>query len=78
MKNTLTDLNNYLFEEIERLQDNDLSEEKLNIEINRSKAIAQVSEQIINNAKLALDAQKHYNEIGNNSDILIPLLGGNK
>lgn len=29
MRNTLADLNNYLFEQIERLQDDELSEEKM-------------------------------------------------
>jgi len=29
MKNTLTDLNNYLFETIERLMDDDLTEEQV-------------------------------------------------
>jgi len=82
MKNTLSDLNNYLFEELERLQDDELDEEKLNMEINRSKAISHVSAQIINNAKLALDAQKHFDEMGRDTDVVTPLLevngNGNK
>lgn len=36
MKNTLSDLNNYLFESIERLNDDSLSEEALEKEIKRS------------------------------------------
>lgn len=62
MKNKLMDLNNHLFAEIERLSDEDLKGEKLNAEINRSKAVASVASQIINNAKLSLDAHKAINE----------------
>lgn len=81
MKNTLADLNNYLFEQMERLQDDSLDEEKMNMEIKRSKAISAVSSQIIHNARVALDAQKHYDEMGMDKSIIIPLLevsNGNK
>lgn len=57
MKNKLTDLNNHLFAQLERLGDEDLDSEKLKDEIARSKAITAVSSQIVNNARLALDAQ---------------------
>ena len=39
MRNTLSDLNNYLFEQMERLSDDSLTEEQLQKEIVRSKAI---------------------------------------
>lgn len=57
MKNKLTDLNNHLFAQLERLGDEDLDSEKLKDEIARSKALTAVSSQIVNNARLALDAQ---------------------
>lgn len=38
-KNTLNDLNNHLFAELERLGDEDLPEDKLDKEIQRSNAI---------------------------------------
>lgn len=57
MKNKLTDLNDHLFAQLERLGDESLDSEKLKDEIARSKAITAVSSQIINNARLALDAQ---------------------
>ena len=56
MNNTLTALNNYLFEELERLNDDSLSPEQLKQEIDRSRAVTQVSQQIVNNGKLALSA----------------------
>ena len=56
--NTLADLNNHLFMQLERLNDEDLKGEKLQEEINRAKAISQVATQIINNGALVLDAMK--------------------
>lgn len=64
MKNTLTDLNNYLFESLERLIDDDLSEEQLQKEITRSEAITSVAETIIHNGELALRACRHAEEYG--------------
>ena len=62
MKNKLIDLNNHLFAQMERLSDEDLPEDKLIIEINRSKAVSQVATQIILNARLALNAAVAVND----------------
>lgn len=59
-KNTLTDLNNHLFEQMERLNDDELVPEALEVEIKRSDAMTSVATQIINNAKLAVEAEKIY------------------
>jgi len=56
MKNTLADLNNYLFAQIERLDDDELTPEQLSIEITRSKAIAEISREVVSNAGLVLKA----------------------
>lgn len=57
MKNTLGDLNNHLFAQLERLGEEDLTMEELEKEMDRAKAITQVSAQIINNANLVLRAK---------------------
>lgn len=57
MKNKLIDLNNILFEQLERLNDEDLTDEKLKEEINRSKAMGDIAHQVISNARLALDVE---------------------
>lgn len=57
-RNTLADLKNHLFEQIERLNDDDLVGDKLNQEIERSKAMSQVATQIVNGAKITVDAMK--------------------
>ncbi len=57
-KNKLIDLNNHLFAQLERLSDEDTKGDDLKEEIGRAKSVGFVASQIINNAKLALDAQK--------------------
>ena len=58
MKNTLGDLNNHLFMQLERLGDEDLKGEKLIEEINRGKAISEVAKNIIQNGNLVLQAKR--------------------
>ncbi len=74
MKNKLTDLNDHLFAQLERLGDEDLQGDALQNEVKRSKAITSVASQIIGNARLALDAQKTMAEYGNRSIKPIPML----
>ena len=64
MKNTLSDLNNHLFEQLEKLNDDDLQGEKLEAEIKRSETMAKISEQIIKTGELQLKAIQHMDEYG--------------
>lgn len=77
MKNTLADLNNYLFETLERLLDDDLTEEQMQREITRSKAVTAVAETVIHNGQLALDTMKHMNDMaygtGKRDEYLAPV-----
>lgn len=58
MRNTLGDLNNHLFAELERLGDEELTGEELDKEIKRASAISTVSKNIIANANVLLQAAK--------------------
>ena len=75
MKNTLSDLNNYLFESIERLNDDALDMDGLEKEIKRSEAVQKIAKTIIDNGTLALQAKKHLDEYGAGGNVEIPLLG---
>lgn len=56
--NNLGDLNGYLFEQMARLNNDDLKGEQLKEEIERGKAIEGVAKTIISNGALALQAKK--------------------
>lgn len=58
MQNTLGDLNNHLFAELERLSDEDLKGDKLKEEITRAEAINSVATQVIQNGSLVLKAKQ--------------------
>ncbi|HFU4567772.1 TPA: hypothetical protein ACGPBO_005566 [Bacillus cereus] len=61
-RNTLGDLNNHLFAQLERLSDEELKGEELQEEIERSKAVTDVANRIISNGALVLQAQKFHTE----------------
>jgi hypothetical protein len=56
MSNTLANLNESLFDQLNRLSD--AKGEELKLEIERSKAMSGISREIIDNAKLALEAHR--------------------
>ena len=55
---------NYLFEQIERLNDEDLTEEQLDRELKKTDSIVKISEKIIENGELAFKTMKHMDEYG--------------
>ncbi|MEG2765702.1 MAG: hypothetical protein RR910_08120 [Acidaminococcaceae bacterium] len=57
MRNTLGDLNNHLFEQLERLNDIELEGEALAQEIKRSETVTKIAATIIDNASLILKAK---------------------
>lgn len=73
--NSLNDLNEVLFKQLEALDNPELTSEELEKQVAKADAVVKVSNVILNNAKLALDAQKHFDEYGTDRTIDIPLLG---
>lgn len=69
-RNTLSDLNNHLFAQLERLGDEELTQENLQQEMERAKAINGVAKNIIDNAKTALEgAQFTYEKLPGNKSM---------
>lgn len=57
-RNKLMDLNNHLFAQLERLGDESLKSDELDIEIGRAKAITGIAKNVIENAKVCLEATR--------------------
>lgn len=76
MKNTLEDLNNHLFAQLERLGDESLSAEQLDQEIKRTDAISKIAGNIINNGALVLRVWENVNFVDTNTPKM--LIGGKK
>jgi hypothetical protein len=74
MESNLLDLNNHLFAEIERLNNSELTGEKLIEEIGRAKAVTDVAGHIIANGNLALNAWKAMDNSLSGADVPKPLL----
>jgi len=62
MKNTLGDLNNHLFAQLERLGEEELKGEALQEEISRAKSISDIATQVIANGSLVLKASLAIND----------------
>lgn len=59
--NTLEDLQNFLFGQMERLDNEELSSEELEMEIKRSDAMVKVADKAIDNANTVISAMRFYN-----------------
>ena len=57
MKNKYIDLHNHLFEQLERLNNEQINPDELKIEVDRSKAMCDVAAKIIDTGKLVLSAE---------------------
>lgn len=76
MKNTLTDLNNYLFEQLERLNDDSLDKDQLERELRKTDAMVKVGDSIIRTGELAFKTMEHLDRYGYNSNgrVVPPML----
>lgn len=65
-------LNNHLFEQMERLNDDSLTNEQLQHEVTRTKSMAAISKEIITNAQLSLSAERFKAEYGGKRSVELP------
>lgn len=72
MANNLLDLNNILFEEMNRLNDKSLKGEALKAEIERGRAMATVAQTIVANGSLVLRAQETMAEHHSSKLVSVP------
>jgi hypothetical protein len=75
MKNKLSDLNNHLFAQLERLGEEGLTSEQIQDEVKRSEAITDVADQIIRNADLQLKAVTVLANHGDRFKPMLPMIG---
>lgn len=68
-RNKLSDLNNHLFEQLERLNDDELQEEHLDQEVKRANAMAKIAQSIIGNAQIVLRAELVKREHGTGEEL---------
>lgn len=74
MKNKLADLNNHLFAQLERLSEEDMTPEQIEVEAKRADAIVAVSDQICRGAELTLKAVKIIADHGDRFKNQLPML----
>ena len=72
MKNTLTALNNYLFEALEKINDDELTDDEFEKEAKKSEMKMKIAETIIKNANTQLNVMKHMDEYGYNAERKVP------
>ena len=71
--NNMADLNEYLFQALDAITNDDLTDEQLTREIRKSEAITKIAETVIRNGELALKTMMHLNEYGyNDGDVPVP------
>lgn len=78
MQNRLTDLNNHPFEQLERLNDEDLSGDDLKAEIERADSMARIATQIVQNNNTIIKTIKMADDMmdANNSKRVMQLIVG--
>jgi hypothetical protein len=74
-KNKLTDLNDHLFAQLERLSDEAMTPEQIECEAKRGKAIVAVADQIVKNASLQVKVAKLISDKGAIRPLLPVVLG---
>lgn len=72
----MTDLNDHLFAQLERLGDEDMDAEAIEVEIKRAKAMSGIAQQAIANADLVLRAAEFEDRKLDANLRLPPMLGG--
>jgi hypothetical protein len=76
-RNKISDLNNHLFSQLEKLNDDNLTGNELTMECKRAKAMSSIATQILNSTRLTLEAMKMVNNDSVNRNDIPTLLQNN-
>jgi len=68
-RNTINDLRDHLFAALERLDDDELSTEQLQKELDKAQAVADIGNVIINSAKIEVEFIKATGMIRTNTEL---------
>ena len=74
-RNKLSDLRDHMFAALERLDDEELTNDQIKNEIEKAKSIAMVGSVIINSAKVEIDYLKATGMIDTTSDLFKSVVG---
>jgi hypothetical protein len=74
-RNKLSDLRDHMFAALERLDDEQMTNEQIKNEIEKAKSIAMVGSVIINSAKVEIDYLKATGMIDTTSDLFKSVVG---
>lgn len=72
MGNGWQQLSNALFDELKRLGDDSLTVDELKTEIDRARAVSDVSQQILKGVSLSIEAQKVIGEYDSAKNVEVP------
>ena len=75
--NNLSDLNDMLFNQLVRLDKDDIKDDELKKEIDRSKAMNGIAQTIVDNARVVLDANK-FMDTREDTNLKLPRMIGVK
>ncbi|MBN9235132.1 MULTISPECIES: hypothetical protein [Phyllobacteriaceae] len=76
MKNRITDLNDHLFAQMERLSQEGLTSDELEAEVQRTEAMVQIADKIVDNARLGIAAATLVANHGDRFRKDLPMLSG--
>ena len=72
MNNGWDQLSSALFDELKRLGDDSLTADELRAEIDRARAVSDVSQQILKGVSLSIEAQKIIGEYDSAKNVQVP------
>ena len=75
-RNSMTDLSDHLFMAIERLEDEDMTEDQLELEIRRGKTVASLATQVVNSGNVIIKAQQFQDNRLSDGNLPRQLTGG--